>query len=886
MARRGPDGRFIVSGAASDVEGNVHESTGQIQPTDSPEVEAERAIVQEIRDEYEFGRSYYQLQRTDEAEQLEFEGVDMWSEDARNARKEQTDADTGAKIAAKPTISVNLLDQTIQQVVNEARQARLAVTVKPKAGLANTKTSNHLKGLVRSIQVQSGSLEVRLWGLERAAKVGRGGYRITADYAQDGDFDLDLMLERILDYSTVIWDPYAIRADRSDADWCIETDFISEAERKRRWPNKPILAPADAFNNDENDWFAVDKDSPKHRRVRIVTRHKVEHTYYTLGYHPQFGQGWIDQAPPHVTDKTVMPPEFAAQVKARAEGTVKRDVDARSVMTYIIDGTQVLEIKPWRGRYIPVIEVIGKEYFVKGKRRWKGIIANGMDLLRAVNVTISAAVELAGTMPRAPYIMAAGQDENFETMWDDAAVKNFMRLYYNPVAVDGKLAPPPARQQREPEVQGLMFLLRMMLDLYHAVTGTVAPQLRAVNASERSGKFVEALQRQGAAGTSNYLDNLATISMLHEGRVLIDAIPGYYDRPGRIVNVMGEESDDESAIMVNQPYVLDQDTGQPVPVPCQACQGTGQQQQMLLGRIFGAQPAVCHVCQGSKLATREHMPQEWQGQPVEFVDFSEGQYKVQPSIDRDYQTKQQEALNGMAQLAEAVPQMVPMYADLWVRSMGFSGSGEIADRIKAQNPALATPDGLRGVPQAFVARFQALQMQHKQAMQALEEAKTLLNTDAMKAAGQKEIAMIRGAMAEQLERIKQQGRMMEVGATVDADARLEVVRGDIQSMQQEAEHKHEILLQLLKELGAKEQERHSVQLHDAAAARAAERADLSASAADVRREAMAERSDTRADRSAEAARADARQAQSDALAAERAAESAARRDAKDDPSES
>ena len=32
-----------------------------------------------------------------------------------------------------------------------------------------------------------------------------------------------------------------------------------------------------------------------------------------------------------------------------------------------------------------------------------------MDLLRAINVLISSAMEIAGTMPRAPYIMAEGK---------------------------------------------------------------------------------------------------------------------------------------------------------------------------------------------------------------------------------------------------------------------------------------------------------------------------------------------------------------------------------------------------------------------------------------------------------------------------------------------
>ena len=834
----------------ADEQGYTHESGGQYQEDDKapPEQQHAAAILAEAKDNYTFTKSYEDLQRKAEEEELEFEGLDMWG-DARDARGEQEDPVTGAKIPSKPTVSVNLLAQNIQQTVAEARQARLAVTVKPKAGISNTKISGYLKGLLRSVQVESGALENRLWAPERAAKVGRGGYRITADFANDGDFDLDLIEERILDYSTVYWDPYGVKASREDCDWALETDWISERERKRRWKDKPIIAPANAFTDEKDDWFAADGAEKQNRRVRIITYYRKEYATYTLGYHPQSGQAWIGQVPPHRKDDPVMNPDLAEACAQKAPGTRLREVPVATVMIYILDGTQILEQRPWHGRYIPIVEVIGKEYFVKGKRRWKGIIADGADLLRAINVLISASLEVAGSMPRTPYMMAEGQDEGFEEMWDDAGVKNYTRLYYRPVDVEGKLAPPPQRQQTEPEIQGLMLLIRMMHEMYHAVTGSVAPQMRAVNPYDRSGKAIEALQRQGAAGTSNYLDNMATISMLYEGKVLIDAAPHYYDRPGRVLRVMGEENDDETAIMLKKPFIRNKD-GEPVKVPCPACGGSGQERpEGLVGSVtaYFSAPKTCRVCEGSKDATRETMPPEFQGKPVEYVDFADGEFKVQAAIDRNFQTKQDEALAGMQALAGAAPGMVPLYADLWVRAMGFSGANEIADRIKAQNPSLQTPEDMDGVPPAVVAKFQALAAKHQQAMDGLQQAQRLLETDTVKQAGQKEIAMIKLGLQEKLEALKVQSKMLQVKEEGAMDARLEQLRGRLESMRQEAEHRHEILLELLKEKKEKEIERHSVELHDAAAAKAAERADLSASVSASTEEERQMRADARAD---------------------------------------
>jgi hypothetical protein len=834
-------------------EGYREESAGQVEPEatyfTATATEQEQAIVKEMVEALRFCKSYEDLQRRAEEEELTFEGEDMWTPEAREARAEKGEPGSTDYVPSKPMISVPLHDQNIQQVVNEARQARLAITVKPKAGLANTKVAGYFKGLVRAIQVESGALAVRLWALERAAKVGRGGYRVTAEFANDGDFDLDLRLERILDYSTVYWDPYGTAADRSTADWNLETELISQAERQRRWPSKPLVEPTDGFEAEEwRDWFPADSEHPEHRQVRIGTFRKVRHRPRRIAYHPQTGTQPLDR----------LPPEIQKAVLAGASGTRLREVDDRSVMIYVCDGTQILEASPWHGRFIPVIETIGKEYFLRGRRRFKGMVANAMDILRAINVVLSAATEVAATMPRAPYIMLEGQDEGFEPEWDELFVANRSRVHIRSVDLEGKPAPFPQRQQTEPQVQGLLFFLRMLHEMYHAVSGSVAPQIRAVNPYDRSGKAIEALQRQGQAGTSNYLDNLATISMPYEGKVLIDAIPHYYDTPGRILRVMGEDDDDEIAIMIKRPFVRAAE-GEPVAVPCPVCRGEGHVRQSAWNPL--APMGVCPACQGTRVATKENAPKEWQGKPVEYVDFSEGVYKVQAALDRDYQTKQDEALGGMQALAAAMPDLVPLYADLWVRAMGFSGSGEIADRLKAQNPQLQGQEEMENIPPALQAKFRALQTQHQQAMQALQEAHKMLETDAIKQSGQKEIQVIRGAVQEKLETLKIQGKMLQMGAEQQHSQALERLRGGIETLQQEMQQKHEVMLTLLKELGAKERERHSAGLHDLAAQRADERLEGSATRATLvdvaREERQADRedqraTDTRAHESAEA----------------------------------
>lgn len=777
---------------------NLEEHAGQEQPDTAGVIsDADKAVVQEVVDNFALVVSVESEQRRREDDVLEFEGVQIWSQTAKDNRAAHTDDTTEQEIQAQPTLEINLCEQRVQQVIAEARQARLGLSVQPRAGLANTKQSGYYKDLLRSIQSDSGAGEVRLWALERTAKCGRGAYKIDVDYNNEADdtatdpesfFDLDIMIRRILDQSTVYWDPYSVMADRSDAEWVILTDWLSEKERKRRWPHKPIIPPAGAFETGDDPWFAVDDKGNK--SCRIVTYFKVIFTELTVAHHPTLGT----MGPMKKED---LPEPIRTAIDRRHPSVRSRPVYRRQVKQFIVDGSQVLEQDPWLGRYLPVITVTGKEYNIKGKRSWKGLVENLMDLNRGYVVAISSAVEAAAAMPRAPYIMYAGQDAGFEEMWDDSPIKRYTRLYINRVDIDGNAAPYPERQNLEPAIQGALLLARTLKDDIGTVSGNIDPASRAVNPYDRSGKAIDLLQRQGQAGTSNFLDNLATISMPYEGKVIIDLIPKVYDRPGRLLSMMGEDHDDEKVVMLMTPFVRDKD-GNPVPVPCQTCQGAGKVAgQRTIFNLFPA-PLPCPACHGSKQATRENMPEVFEKQKVEYVDLTEGQFKVVPEIGRNFQTKQEEAMAAMSDLAKAAPPLVPVYADLWVRAMGFSGSTQIADRLKKMNPnAKDEGDQTPEVPAEFQQKFMELQQQHAEAMMQLQKATEALRTDEVKAQSAKELLAMKLEAAEGLENLKQQNKMMATELEAKADAGTAHMQAALETMRAESEQRHEVLLEIL-----------------------------------------------------------------------------------------
>jgi hypothetical protein len=52
---------------------------------------------------------------------------------------------------------------------------------------------------------------------------------------RDGDFDMDLVVERILNQHSVIFDPFAKEQDWSDGEWCVLFTDVPDTEYRRRW---------------------------------------------------------------------------------------------------------------------------------------------------------------------------------------------------------------------------------------------------------------------------------------------------------------------------------------------------------------------------------------------------------------------------------------------------------------------------------------------------------------------------------------------------------------------------------------------------------------------------------------------------------------------------
>ena len=629
-------------------------------------------------------------QRAREDEDLQFDRAlpeDQWPAEIRQARSGGIGPD-GFQVSQRPCLVINKLDQPVQQVINEARNARLGIQIRPKADGANQEGAEIRQGLIRSIEMDSRAQIARLWALDRAVKCGRGAYRIAKQYANDGDFDIDLVVDRILNQASVYLDPFAQQPDWSDGEWALLTNDIPMDEYKRRYPDSDMAtASADQLSSVGNrvpGWIGGSEVDGT-LSIRVAEYYYVEHETRTLVFTPEGGKQFLDELPEGI--------ELLPTAKMR-------DVDIRTVKWCVINAEEVLEEEDWEGRYIPIIPVIGKEYNVNGDRCFKGVISNSKDAQRSYNYMRSAQVEAVGLAPKAPWIMAEGQDEGYEAMWDQSNTRNYTRLKYKPVDFMGKSVSPPSRNVAEPAIQAISMAVSMADQDIKSTTGRFDASL-GKQRSDQSGKAILALKESGESSTSNYLENLTSVSMHYEAKVLLDLMPFIYDRPGRIIRVLGEEENDDQTVMINQPFVESPNGPQPAPPP-------GMMER--LGQAMGRPP--------------KHNPK--------FYDLTKGTYGIEVTVGRTFATQRDENADMLRSLIQAAPGLTPLVADLMVEQLDTPIAKRVAKRLRAMNPQLAKEGEDSEIPPQVQAQLQAMEQQQQQLTQALQEATEEIKTQRYK----------------------------------------------------------------------------------------------------------------------------------------------------------
>ena len=570
-------------------------------------------ILEEARERLKACISDEAPERAKMEDDLAFCTLDQWD---ANIRRERENDPNGAR----PCLTIDKINQYIVQVVNDMRQNRPAIKVRPVDDAADVETAKVFQGLIRHIEDQSSAPVAYETAGEWAVKVGLGYFRITTEYDNDETSNQNIVVKRVPNAFNVYLGPHDM-PDGSDAEYGFIFEDMPLDDFKRKYPGKKTAKEDFEDTGDALAWR-------QENTIRVC-----EYFYADYEKIPE-------------TDL--------------ADGS-KRSVSKRTIKWCKLTGAEIIDSRDWVGKYVPIVEVVGRESFVKGKRVLWGLVRPAKDSLRMNNYWMSAITEKIGLAPKVPFIGAEGQFEGRENEWKNANRENRAYLQYKAIDVNGNALPPPQRVAPAP-VEAAMIQMTALIE--RDVKASLGMYKSAVGDSEsqQSGRAILALQRESDTGTLHFADNLNR-SIRHAGRIIIDLIPKIYDTR-RVVRILGEDGD-------SQPATVDPSRRQ----------------------------AVTKV-------------QGMDGKVQSIYNLGVGTYDVTVTTGPSYNTKRMEAAEAMLKITEGKPEILQIIGDLMFKSMDWPMADQIAERFKRLlPPALQDPkDGQAPIPPAAMQQMQQMQM--------------------------------------------------------------------------------------------------------------------------------------------------------------------------------
>ncbi len=562
--------------------------------------------------------------RTPSLEDFKFRAGDQWPMNVKQARE----------IDQRPCLTINRTTQFMRSVTNDTRQNRPSLKI-TAVDDSTEETADVLEGIVRHIQAQSDADIAYDTATDCQVTGGFGYFRVLTDYCDERSFDQDIKIKRIKNPFTVYFDPNAQEPDYSDAKWCFIVSDMEKDEFRSQYPDVEASdVELSSIGDNQPGWVTNDN-------IRVAEYFVVEEKPRTI-YMLSDGQ------------KTFVVDNLPKELPMGLAVLKQRESVERKVCWYKISAFKKLEEQDWPGKYIPVIPVLGEDIDIDGERHLFGLIRGLKDSQRQYNYWSTMMTESIALAPKAPFIMAEGQDEGFEAYWDTANTKSYSRLVYKPVSVGGLALPPPMRNQAEPPIQAMVQAINQASNDMKATTGIYDANL-GNKSNEQSGRAIMARQQEGDIANFNYSDNLRR-SMKHLGRILLDLIPKIYDAP-RVMRILHEDGTSKS-VPINQAI------GKPDPQ-------TGVQ------KIF---------------------------------DVTTGKYDVDVSVGPSYTTKRMEMAATMSEMVKAYPPLMDKAGDLIVHSMDFAGHDQLAERLKLFLPPQVQDEanGDQALPPSVKAKMQQM----------------------------------------------------------------------------------------------------------------------------------------------------------------------------------
>ncbi len=548
----------------------------------------------------------------------------QWPDDLRRDRM----------INRRPALTINKVQNHINLVVNDGRQNKAAIEIKPAGKESSFQAAQGLEALVRNIEYQSTATAIYDDMAQNQVEGGIGYGRIISLYPDPRSFNQELRIAPVQNHLNVFLDPDIKQKNGSDARFGFIFEDITKDEYEREFDEDAPVATSPFGLGLGADWI-------KANHVRVAEYYRIDCRNDELIYFKHADQEalFLRSEVPRGMKRALRLAEAALKDGSAEQGVeVKtRPTEIKRLQWYKIGAHRIIDRREYPTQYVPIFRFVGRERVIDNKLERKGLTRTLKDAQRMYNYNSSAEAEAAAIATKTNWLAALESISGNETAWNRSNVDNKAVLTYRHKDRDGDPIPPPQRidpaKSAEAYLQGMEIASREL-----EMASGQGPAQFGKPTKERSGIAIQQTQRQGDILTFDFIDNQA-LGIQYAGMILLDWIPHCYDTKQVV-------------------QVLDKD-------------GTE--------RMLTIDPQ----------ATSPYEEQKVQDQVQAVLNPNIGRYKVQAQAGPAYATQRQEAWNAFVQIITGAPDLINEIGDLMFLSADFPMADEIAQRIRRKIKQLA-----------------------------------------------------------------------------------------------------------------------------------------------------------------------------------------------------
>lgn len=622
-----------------------------------------------------------------------------------------------------PKLTINEIRVRNNQIINDAKQNKPGVNIRPVGNDASFKAAQVWQLLIKHIERNSMAEQAYDTAFAHAVDGGIGYIRLKTEYVDNKSFDQEIKIERVKNPLLVKMDCDANEIDKSDSNYAFVFEDQVKAEFYHEHPElRGKIGVASAVSGDyDYTWISSDKV----RKAEYFRRKMVKDELLLLAM-PVPGVPRVDWQE-GIARRSLIRPDLWEIIQEEKTIRNRRDIWDHKIEHFKIAGDVIYEKGEWPGRYIPLIPVIGNEVVIEGQLDRKGHTRWMKDAQRMYNFWASSAVEYVALGTKARWFIPVGATENLESYFATINRQNYSFIPYNAVNENGD--PLPAPTPIEPPQMGEGYIKGMVIarDQLMMSSGQYQAQM-GQNENAKSGVAIAERQRQGDNATYQYIDNEA-IAIRRVGAIILDVAPHVYDTK-QIKRIL---ADDGSEMLIQ--FNPDQEEAY-------------KEEQISEDEIrITFNPQI-------------------------------GQYWVEPDVGPSFATKRQEAWNAFVQITSQNKELVTVIGDLMFRNADFPGALEIAKRLRRLVPQQALDGGPSPDLQQALEQNKGLTQLLADATQSVAELKLKLLDKTNEQSNRERELDIREQEAE-AKMLKEVGNSESNLANIDPEAFKEVVHNTL-----------------------------------------------------------------------------------------------------------